>query len=147
MPVKKDKTDKNKKLMLDALEKYLGRVTDAINDTGLSKSNYYQWLKDDPEFAKSVEEINEVSLDHVESMLIKRINGYSYVESVRERDPISNEMVVVKQTQKHVLPNVQAITFYLETKGKKRGYGRKLDVELNDKTVSDRTSFSLKKVG
>jgi hypothetical protein len=89
-----EKAKKNKEALLESLEKSLGVVTTACKAAGISRDTYYRYMKDDPEFAGKVNELQEVSLDFAESQLFKLMqNG-----------------------------NPASIIFYLKTKGKKRGY-------------------------
>ncbi len=107
-----DKTDTIKKAVLESLEKSLGVVTTAVKQVGIARSTFYEWLKD-PEFKKSVDDIQNIALDFAESQLHKQI-----------RDG-----------------NTSATIFYLKTKGKNRGYverqeltgadGYPTEIELN----------------
>ena len=89
-----DKTEQHKKAMIDALEKSLGVVTTACKTIGIGRTTFYQWLKDDEEFARQVDDIQNITLDFAESQLHKQIKE----------------------------GNTTATIFYLKTKGKKRGY-------------------------
>ena len=89
-----NKTNKNKKLVLEALNNSLGVVTDALKSTNLSRTQFYKWMKDDPDFKADVEEVQNVAIDFAESQL------YSLIS---EKNPT-------------------AVIFYLKTKGKHRGY-------------------------
>jgi hypothetical protein len=90
-----NKTEHIKKdAMLQALEKTLGVVTSACKQVGIGRTTFYDWLNNDKEFAKQVEEIQNVALDFAESQLHKQIGDGS----------------------------TSATIFYLKTKGKKRGY-------------------------
>ena len=89
-----DKTEQHKKAMIDALEKSLGVVTTACKTVGIGRTTFYQWLKDDEEFAREVDDIQNITLDFAESQLHKQIGE----------------------------GNTSATIFYLKTKGKKRGY-------------------------
>ena len=91
-----DKVDDTKKLMLEALEKSLGIVTSACKAVGISRQTHYKYMNSDAEYAAKVNELTEVQLDFVESKLIERINKGDTV----------------------------AIIFYLNNKGKSRGYNR-----------------------
>ena len=91
-----DKVDSIKKLMLEALEKSLGIVTSACKAVGISRQTHYKYMNSDAEYAAKVNELTEVQLDFVESKLIERINKGDTV----------------------------AIIFYLNNKGKSRGYNR-----------------------
>lgn len=94
-----NKTNKNKKLILEALNNSLGVVTDALNSTNLSRTQFYKWMKDDPDFKADVEEVQNVAIDFAESQL------YSLIS---EKNPT-------------------AVIFYLKTKGKHRGYIERIE--------------------
>jgi len=89
-----DKTEQHKKAIIEALEKSLGVVTTACKIVGVGRTTFYQWLKDDEEFAKQVDDIQNIALDYAESQLHKQIGDGSTAATI----------------------------FYLKTKGKKRGY-------------------------
>ena len=80
--------------MIEALEKSLGVVTSACKNVGIGRTTFYEWLKDDIDFAQKVKDIDNIALDFVESELYKQIKEGSTVSTI----------------------------FYLKTKGKKRGY-------------------------
>ena len=100
-----------KEALLKALEQALGVVTVACKKSDIPRSTYYKWLKDDVEFRKQVQEIENVALDFAESQLHNQI-------------------------QKN---NTAATIFYLKTKGKSRGYTEKseLDVTSGGKSISE----------
>lgn len=98
--------DSNKKKFLDILEKSYGIVLTACKSCSLPRSTYYKWLKEDNEFKERVDDIQEMAIDFVESKLIQRIAG-DY-----ETDPSDT-----------------AIIFYLKTKGKKRGYVERMEID------------------
>ena len=85
--------DKRQITFLDTLNKSLGVLTLALQQSGVRKHEYDDWMQE-MEFEEKVNEIQESSLDFVENQLMKLI---------REGD-------------------MTAITFYLKTKGKHRGY-------------------------
>jgi hypothetical protein len=80
--------------MLEALEKSMGIVTQAAELSGLDRGAHYKWMDNDPDYAKAVKDLENVSLDFAESKLFKEIEAR----------------------------NITAIIFYLKCKGKKRGY-------------------------
>ena len=91
-----------KEAMLQALENSLGVVTVACKQTDTPRSTYYKWLKEDKEFAQAVKEIDNIALDFAESQLHSQIKDGS----------------------------TSATIFYLKTKGKKRGYVEKSEIDL-----------------
>lgn len=92
-----------KEAMLQALENSLGVVTVACKKTETPRSTYYKWLKEDLEFAQAVQEIENVALDFAESQLHTQIKDGS----------------------------TSATIFYLKTKGKKRGYIERSELDLS----------------
>tara|TARA_R100000734_G_C3310812_1_gene101597 strand:- start:475 stop:828 length:354 start_codon:yes stop_codon:yes gene_type:complete len=91
-----------KEAILQALENSLGVVTIACKQANIPRSTYYKWLKEDIEFAKQVKEIENIALDFAESQLHNQIKDGS----------------------------TPATIFYLKTKGKKRGYVEKSELDL-----------------
>lgn len=97
-----NKTEHHKKAILEALEKSLGIVTTACKKVGIGRTQYYQWLKDDEEFKKAVNDIQNIALDFAESKLHEQIGD----------------------------GNTSATIFYLKTKGKGRGYVERSDINI-----------------
>jgi len=95
------KSNITKKELIVALEKSLGIVTTACKSVNIARSTFYEWLKDDPEFKKAVDDIGDIALDFAESKLHNQISD----------------------------SNTAATIFYLKTKGKKRGYIEKQEIE------------------
>jgi hypothetical protein len=98
-----NKTEQHKKAILEALEKSLGVVTTACKKVGVGRTQYYNWLKEDEEFAKEVDDIQNIALDFAESQLHKQIGD----------------------------GNTSATIFYLKTKGKKRGYIERVEQSVS----------------
>ena len=65
--MEQNRTQIAKKQMLKALESSLGVVTTALKATGLSRTNYYKWLKEDEEFAQAVQDVELIAQDFVKS--------------------------------------------------------------------------------
>ena len=87
--------------MLKALEKSLSVVTTAVRSVGINRQTHYNWLKDDPNYAAEVKSIEDITLDFAESQLHKQIQD----------------------------GNVTATIFLLKTKGKKRGYVERQEIQ------------------
>lgn len=83
-----------KESVIKALEQSLGIITSACKAVNISRKTFYQWMKDDKEFAERVRNMSELALDFTETALLKNI---------KEGKEAS-------------------IIFYLKTKGKERGY-------------------------
>ena len=101
---KPDTSDTIKKAWVQAMEKNLGIVTQTAKAVGIHRSTYYEWRKQDPEFAERCDEVQNIALDFVEGKLLKRI---------QDEDTAS-------------------ILFYLKTKGKHRGYVERTEVQTTE---------------
>ena len=99
-----DTSDTKKKAWIQAMEKNLGIVTQTAKAVGIHRSTYYEWRKQDPDFAERCDEVQNIALDFVEGKLLKRI---------QDEDTAS-------------------ILFYLKTKGKHRGYVERTEVQTTE---------------
>lgn len=97
---KAEQTKKKKEAFLSAYIASLGSVTASAKKAGIERSTYYFWCNTDPEFKQACEDAIEIQKDFAESQLMKLI---------RDGDAGS-------------------IKFYLQTKGRDRGYGDKVEV-------------------
>ena len=78
-------------------------VSEACKKSGINRHSVLDWKKDDPEFANKMWEIEESIADFVETQMLKQI---------RHNNPAM-------------------IMWFLETKGKNRGYTRRFEMENN----------------
>lgn len=101
-------TEANKQAFLKAYQANLCMVTKTCQQMKLSRTQYYYWLQDDPEFAKAIEEAEADQIEFVEDALLKRIKEGSD----------------------------SSIQFYLKTKGKKAGYATQVDITSNGETLA-----------
>lgn len=115
-----DKTDNNKKVVIEALSECHGIVTDACRKTGTARSTFYQWLNDDTKFKAAVEEVQEQAIDFVEGKLFQKVNGVL----ATSRNDEDGEPIVYE-----IPPSDTAIIFYLKTKAKKRGYVERTEIQ------------------
>ena len=99
--------ENRKAAMIEAMKKSLGVVTTAANVAGISRQLHYDWLKEDPEYKQAIEDTAEVALDYAESQLHKQIGSGEVASTI----------------------------FYLKTKGKKRGYVERTEVEHSGSTT------------
>jgi hypothetical protein len=95
------KVDIKKKAMIAALTKSLGIVTTACKSVGIDRSLHYRWMNEDPEYKTSVEDISDIALDFAESKLHTLIDK----------------------------GDTSANIFYMKTKGKRRGYIERSEVD------------------
>jgi hypothetical protein len=115
---KVNKTVHTKKRVIEALEKSLGVITTACKIADISRTQFYNWLKDDEDFAKKVQEIENVTLDFVESQLHKQIKENSTAATI----------------------------FFLKTKGKKRGYIERQEIDHTTQGEAIGSSIDLSKL-
>jgi hypothetical protein len=76
--MEQNRTQINKERILSALESSLGVITTALKSTGLSRTNFYKWLKEDKDFALKVQEIENIQKDFIKS---------KYYECVKDKVP------------------------------------------------------------
>jgi len=103
-----NKKQQTKKALLEALEKSLGIVTSACKSVGINRTTFYKYLKDDEEFKKQVDELDNIALDFAESQL--------------------------HQQMKNGVP--ASTIFYLKTKGKKRGYTERQEIDILNNSLN-----------
>ena len=92
----------NKNQLLAALEKSLGVVTAACKMANIDRSVFYDYMQKDPEFKKKVEDLEDYCMDFVETQFLKNIQQ----------------------------GNTAEILFYLKTKGRKRGYTERQELDI-----------------
>lgn len=85
------------------LYKSLGVVSHACKKAEIARKTHYEWINTDPEYKAEVENMPDFVLDFAENALFKLIE---------EKNP-------------------QATMFYLKTKGKKRDYVERQEIEAN----------------
>lgn len=114
----KQNPELHKKRLLNALKQTGGLITPAAQMVGLSRQHVYWLMKHDENFKKEVEDINEETLDFVESKLMEKIREGSE----------------------------KSIHFYLKTKGKSRGYSDNVDITSNGETINTVSNINIKVV-
>ena len=88
---------------LIAYEKSLGVLKPACDMTGMCRKTIWEWRKKYPEFDAACHDCEETAVDFVETKLYKLINDGAEASTI----------------------------FYLKTKGRKRGYVEKHDVDVS----------------
>ena len=101
------RTQVNKQKLIEALESSLGIVTEACEKAELSRTQHYKWYKEDEDYRKAVDSIENKFIDFAETHLKEQIEKGS----------------------------TPATIFYLKTRGKKRGYGESLDITSGDEPI------------
>lgn len=90
------------------MTKTLGIVSSACETLGISRTTYYKYYNEDAEFKKQVDDIGEATIDFAESKLFELIKS----------------------------GNTAATIFFLKTKGKKRGYVEKQEINHNSNNIT-----------
>ena len=90
----RERMEKGKEEVLQQLNNNSGIVASACKAAGISRYTFYEWCKNDPEFAEKVEDIKELQKDFCEALILKKM---------KEGD-------------------TTMIIFYAKTKMKDRGY-------------------------
>ena len=88
---------------LQAYEKSLGVLKPACDMTGMCRKTIWEWRKKYPEFDAACHDCEETAVDFVETKLYKLINDGAEASTI----------------------------FYLKTKGRKRGYVEKHEVDMS----------------
>lgn len=96
------KKKQRQELFLKHFRESHGIVSYACQKSGITRSCYYKWRELDQKFKEKAEEVEEETIDVVESKLLTAINN----------------------------DDLTAIIFYLKTKGKKRGYVEKTEQDV-----------------
>jgi hypothetical protein len=107
----KQDTKKNKKRFIETYSQMLGDITATCKAISITRHTYYNWLYKDNKFKRLIEVQDEVNLDFAENCLKERMKA----------------------------GDTRAIIFYLESKGKNRGYGKNIDVTSNGKDIAPPT--------
>ena len=107
--LQKMNSEKKRDDFIEALNKSAGNVTKACQMVNISRQTYYNWLDNLDNFRQSVGDVSEQLNDFVESKLVKLI--------IQEAD---------KKLQ------LQAITLFLKSKAKDRGYIESRDFKVSE---------------
>ena len=91
-----------KKAMIQALEKTMGVVSTAATMVGINRSTHYEWLKTDSEYKQKVDDLENLMLDFAETNLHQQIQE----------------------------GNTTATIFLLKTRGRKRGYIERQNIQV-----------------
>jgi hypothetical protein len=117
LTLEKQRISKKKKF-IKAYKKHRGMKTAACEACKMGYTTYQQWRKEDPEFDRQLTEIDEMVLDQVETKLLELIDG-----PTEQKLDVKGNVHDLK-----LAPNVKAVQYYLDTKGKNRGYGKTLNI-------------------
>ena len=89
--------------IIQVYEKKGCNITATCTALGISRKTFYEWKEKKKKLAEGLEAAEEAIIDFAESKLVEHINN----------------------------DDVQALIFFLRTKGKKRGYVEKTETDVN----------------
>lgn len=117
----------SKKIDIDTFRKIAnacgGILSDMAANIGVERCTIYEWCKQDEEFAKVLEDSRERFLDLAESNLRKLVAGVPAIE--KDENGQSRFAGWVER------PSETAIIFTLKTRGKKRGYVERTEINAD----------------
>lgn len=83
-------------------------VSTACKKSKVGRTQIYEYIKDDPKFVNDIKDIDESFLDFLETQGIRQVKR----------------------------GNVKMIQYFLDAKGKDRGYGKKTEITIKDKKAN-----------
>lgn len=105
---------------LVVLSSFGGHVGNACKAYGISRRAFYYWVEQNEHFKAEIEELKEAELDDAEQMHEYLRKGIPNIVTTIDE----NGNTVEKMIGWHKEPDRNALEFYLERKGKSRGWGR-----------------------
>jgi transposase-like protein len=125
---------RKRKLAIEIYKKKAGNVSETCKAMGIPRSTFYNWKKENEDFTKAIEEYDESLIDFGESQLLQLMKGTQ--STFKEEKDIVDKSDGKIKTLKHIKvseypPDTSAVIFFLKTKGKKRGYVEKTEVDSN----------------
>jgi hypothetical protein len=135
-----------------------GVVSPAFRLAGIPTRYHHEWMKDDPEYKKTIDFVMDGATDFVESKMFERINGVlttdeddifdleKLTEDIPDDIDINtpegekwlmerrNKLGMNKIKIYRKAPSEALIAFYLRTKGRKRGYTERTEITGADGT-------------
>ena len=131
------RTHARKELMLHALCKCGGVISDAAKAAGISRRMHYNWYKDDEQYREQVDDIQEEQLDSMEGKLTELVEGVYVIDHKHGQEyylcsedeegnliPISDKPVKVSQRS----PCYKSIALMLKCQGKHRGWTERQEI-------------------
>ncbi len=112
----KNRTAKDKAAILEALKESKGIISKACEAVGIARKTFYEWKNSDSDFASACEEVTEVTLDVLESVVLNIA-----MAGQQERDQLN------------------AAQFLLRSKGKHRGFSDKIETQISGELKTQNT--------
>lgn len=110
------RTAKDKAAFIEALKESKGIIVRACEAIGINRCTFYDWRDSDPDFKAACEEVTEVTLDVLESVVLNIA-----MAGQQERDQLN------------------AAQFLLRSKGKHRGFSDKIETQISGEIKTQNT--------
>ena len=111
-----------------------GTVASICKELGINRSTYYEYKKIYEDFAHAVDEGMAACDDRVVSAMLKRAEGYRYIEKTFETvfDPLIEKWVTkcTKEVEKELAPDSQTGQFWLKNRQHKEWNKEKSTIEI-----------------
>lgn len=112
----KERIAKDKAAFIEALKESKGIIVKACQALSIDRQTYYNWRDADPDFKAACEEVTEVTLDVLESVVLNIA-----MAGQQERDQLN------------------AAQFLLRSKGKHRGFSDKIETQISGEIKTQNT--------
>lgn len=143
MGQKKEYTKQDKEEFIDIYRKKNGHISKSCASFGINRSTYYAWMEEEW-FKEEIEAADEEEIDRAEEMSRVLRNGIPEYKTNEEGEIEKDEYgdpIIIGWIEK---PDAQMIKHFLETKGKKRGYGKQIGIDLSMRELPKNVSIGLK---
>ena len=107
---------------------------DIATKLGVVESTFYDYVNKYPKFSEALARGKAPVDTRVENNMLKRSDGYDYIETTTEKDGEGN-ILKIKTVTKHMPPDVSASSFWLTHR--KRDKWGKVEGELVPDTLED----------
>ena len=100
---------------------------------GVTKNTLRRWMGVHESFKVSVQKGKDEFNNRVaEDCLMKRIKGFDYTEKIKEINPETGELEVVRTVTKKVIPDATSLKFYLMNRDRKRWtQAQKIEIDVS----------------
>ncbi len=135
---RKEQKKGTKKRKEDAIEAYkVNRynISKTCKSIGMGRTAFYDWIKNDPDFAQAIEDAKESLIDEVEDILLKKIRGFEHTIKREKVDKEGN--VIVYNNTFYFPPCYASLKLFLDAQARHRGFGMKQDDSDSDQNKDD----------
>jgi hypothetical protein len=130
-----EKTKRNKAKFLKAFPKYNRKIAGTAKAIKVSRNVVHFWINTDLKFRQALADQEEDEIDEVEGSLFDMCMGYT--QKLKRQKVLPSGEVVEFEVEIYIPKNIGAVKYFLDAKGRERGYGRKLDDPEDDVDVGE----------